>query len=155
MKPLPLTAWLLGFGGVVPFLALFLALLIPGLSPGLVDSQEITLWLLAYAAIILSFIGAVHWGVALARSEDVTSNQTGSWNYVYGIMPALLAWFALLLPHNIALFLMAGLVMLAYGADAVLLFKRLNSDYSILRLYLTAAVSLLLVSSGFAVTLQT
>jgi hypothetical protein len=60
-----------------------------------------------------------------------------------------------LLPHNIALFVMAGLVMLAYGADAVLLFRRLNSDYSILRLYLTAAVSLLLLASGLALTLQT
>ncbi|MEJ2329056.1 MAG: DUF3429 domain-containing protein [Gammaproteobacteria bacterium] len=63
MKPLPLVAWLLGFGGVIPFLVLFLALL-PGLSPGFASSQDITLWLLAYAAIILSFIGAVHWGVA-------------------------------------------------------------------------------------------
>lgn len=154
MKPLPLSAWLLGFGGVIPFLVLFLALL-PGLSPGFVNSQEITLWLLAYAAIILSFIGAVHWGVALAKDGDAMDNGQGGWNFLYGIMPALLAWFALLLPHNIALFLMAGLVMLAYGADAVLLFKRLNSDYSILRLYLTAAVSLLLLASGFALTLQT
>ena len=154
MKPLPLTAWILGFGGVIPFLALFLALL-PGLSPGFADSREITLWLLAYAAIILSFLGAIHWGVALARGDDTANNQSGNWSFFYGIMPALLAWFALLLPHNIALFLMAGLVMLAYGADAILLFKRLNSDYSILRLYLTAAVSLLLLASGFVVTLQT
>jgi len=153
MKPLPLTAWLLGFGGVIPFLVLFLALL-PGLSPGFANSREITLWLLAYAAIILSFIGAVHWGVALAKDDDATGNKQRGWNFLYGIMPALLAWFALLLPHNIALFLMAGLVMLAYGADAVLLFRRLNSDYSILRLYLTAAVSLLLLASGFALTLQ-
>jgi hypothetical protein len=154
MKPLPLVAWLLGFGGVIPFLVLFLALL-PGLSPGFASSQDITLWLLAYAAIILSFIGAVHWGVALAKDEDAMNNQQGSWNFVYGIMPALLAWFALLLPHNIALFFMAALVMLAYGADALLLFRRLNSDYSILRLYLTAAVSLLLLASGFTLTLKT
>ena len=154
MKPLPLMAWLLGFGGVVPFLVLFLALL-PGLTPGFADSQQISLWLLAYAAIILSFIGAVHWGVALATDNDAMNTRQGSWNYLYGIMPALIAWFALLLPHTIALFLMAGLVMLAYGADALLLFKRLNSDYSILRLYLTSAVSLLLLASGFAMTLQT
>lgn len=153
MKPLPLTAWLLGFGGVIPFLVLFLALL-PGLSPGFADSREITLWLLAYAAIILSFLGAIHWGVALARDDDTANELSGKWSFLYGIMPALLAWFALLFPHNIALFLMAGLVMLAYGADAILLFKRLDSDYSILRLYLTAAVSLLLLASGFAVTLQ-
>lgn len=154
MKPLPLTAWVLGFGGVIPFLVLFLALL-PGLSPGFASSQQITLWLLAYAAIILSFIGAIHWGVALATDDDTVNKQQSSRNFLYGIVPALLAWFALLLPHNIALFFMAGLVMLAYGADAVLLFKRLNSDYSILRLYLTAAVSLLLLASGFALTLTT
>jgi uncharacterized membrane protein len=153
MKPLPLTAWLLGFGGVIPFLVLFLALL-PGLSPGFATSREITLWLLAYAAIILSFIGAVHWGVALASVSDDMDKKQMNRNYFYGVMPALLAWLALLLPHNIALFVMAGLVMLAYGADAVLLFRRLNSDYSILRLYLTAAVSLLLLASGLALTLQ-
>jgi hypothetical protein len=60
----------------------------------------------------------------------------------------------LLLPHNIAFFVMAGLVMLAYGGDALLLFKRLKSDYSILRLNLTVAVSLLLTASGLALTLQ-
>ena len=152
MKPLPLTAWVLGFGGVIPFLVLFLALL-PGLSPGFASSQEIALWLLAYAAIILSFIGAIHWGVALAMDDNNADKQQSGRNFLYGIVPALLAWFALLLPHNIAFFIMAGLVMLAYGADAVLLFKRLNSDYSILRLYLTAAVSLLLLASGFALTL--
>ena len=152
MKPLPLTAWVLGFGGVIPFLVLFLALL-PGLSPGFVNSQDVALWLLAYAAIIVSFIGAVHWGVALAMDDGTGSNR-GSNSFLYSILPALLAWFALLLPNNIALFVMAGLVMLAYGGDALLLFNRLKSDYSILRLYLTAAVSLLLLASGLALTLQ-
>ena len=152
MKPLPTTAWVLGFGGVIPFLVLFLALL-PGLTPGFMSSHHVTLMLLAYTAIILSFIGAVHWGVALAMDNEEGENRSGG-HYLYGIVPALIAWFALLLPPNIALFVMAGVVMLAYGADALLLFKRLKSDYSILRLYLTAAVSLLLVASGLALTLQ-
>jgi len=152
MKPLPMTAWVLGFGGVIPFLVLFLALL-PGLTPGFMSSRDVTLMLLAYAAIILSFIGAVHWGVALAMDNEQGEKRSDS-HYLYGIMPALIAWFALLLPPNIALFVMAGVVMLAYAGDALLLFKRLKSDYSILRLYLTAAVSLLLVASGIALTLQ-
>jgi hypothetical protein len=152
MKPLPMTTWVLGFGGVIPFFVLFLALL-PGLTPGFINRQDIALMLLAYAAIILSFIGAVHWGVALAMDDDQVTNQSSN-HYFYGIMPALIAWLVLLLPHNIAFFVMAGLVMLAYGGDALLLFKRLKSDYSILRLYLTAAVSLLLTASGLALTLQ-
>mgnify|MGYP000157996259 FL=1 len=152
MRPLPMSVWLLGFGGVIPFLVLFLALLL-GFEPGFMTSERITLWLLAYAAVIISFLGAVHWGVALTLDDKQFEKESGKY-FVYGILPALLAWFALLLPHNISLFVMAALVMLAYGVDAMLLFKRLKCDYSILRLYLTTAVSLLLAASGLTLTLQ-
>lgn len=152
MRPLPTTAWLLGFGGVMPFLLLFLALLMKFDLPG-VAAVDVADWLLVYAAVIISFIGAVHWGVALAWSEQLSPTDALK-HYLYGVIPALLAWTALLLPAPMALFVLAGIVMLAYGADAVLLFRRLNSDYSILRLYLTSAVSLLLVASGLTLMLE-
>ena len=51
-------AWL-GYGGLLPFGALALLLL---------DGARSALWwpaLLAYGAVILSFVGALHWGFAM------------------------------------------------------------------------------------------
>ena len=50
----------LGYGGLIPFLALTPA--------SLLDHQHGAVWsdaLYAYGAIILSFIGALHWGLAM------------------------------------------------------------------------------------------
>ena len=147
MRPLPTSAWLLGFGGIIPFLMLFMVLLIDIPLPQWAGVIDPAAWLLAYAAVIISFIGAVHWGVALAFQESLPRKEV-SRHFYYGVIPALLAWMALLLPQPAALFAMAALVLLIYAADAMFLFRRLRSDYSILRLYLTSAVSLLLIASG-------
>jgi hypothetical protein len=152
MKPLPVTVWLLGFGGVIPFLLLFVALLLDFEPPSGIEI-DVASWLLAYAAVIVSFLGAVHWGVALAMQEALSRGQLEQ-HFFYGVTPALLAWFVLLLPQPLAFFVMAALVMLAYGFDAMLLFRRLDSDYNVLRLYLTSAVTLLLIASGLTLTLE-
>ena len=63
-KPSP-TALILGWGGVIPFVATALAfhygpayIAITALETGTI-----------YGAVIITFIGAVHWGVALQRDQ--------------------------------------------------------------------------------------
>ena len=149
MKSLPLSAWLLGYAGILPFLLLYLILLF---NPAMLDIyiSHIGLWLLAYAAVILSFLGAVHWGVALSKIDHL-SPLTINLLFGYSVLPSILAWLALLLPVKIAFYVMASLILLAYVVDKLLLFELLNSQYQRLRLHLTIAVSVLLVATGFAV----
>jgi hypothetical protein len=108
--PLPAPARLLGPAGLIPFAGLAAGIWAgwPGAGPALV----------AYGATILAFLGAVHWGLALAAPAGATEAgaQRVAWGRLgLGVVPALLAWVALLLP------LATGLVMLALAILATAL----------------------------------
>jgi len=108
----PLAARVLGFSGLIPFWALALAPLF-GVNPPWVQQA-----LMAYAAVILSFVGALHWGVA------ATVRPQRPWRvFGWSVIPALLAWVALLLPFRDAL------MLLTLGfATAMLVDQRLYVD---------------------------
>lgn len=89
-------ATLLGYLGLLPFL--FTALVL-WTSPWIVLPQSagmIMQWEMYYAAIILSFMGGVRWGLAMmephihAREHFTLQRLTGS------VAPALIAWMALI-----------------------------------------------------------
>ncbi len=105
---LPPLALLLGTGGLVPFLACGLGSVTAG---GAVPADRALLALVEYAAIILSFLGAVHWGLALAgagfaardglgESEAAQGGAVRSGTerarLALGVLPALVGWAALL-----------------------------------------------------------
>ena len=94
-KP-PFMITLLGYGGALPFLGLaactYFKVALPGISP--VEG------LLTYGAVILSFIGALHWGVVMAQHEQVVP-RLASLLYGWSVMPALIAWAALLMPDRV------------------------------------------------------
>ena len=99
---LPPYALLLGLGGLIPFLACGLGSVTAG---GAVPADRALLALIEYAAIILSFLGAVHWGLALATpaQDHAATAQAGSLRpgsdgvrLALGVLPALLGWAALL-----------------------------------------------------------
>jgi len=76
-------AWL-GYAGLIPFVALAAGLwLLTAPYQGALHGA-----LLAYAAIILSFMGAVHWGLAVANDTVETRQLVAS------VIPPLAAWFA-------------------------------------------------------------
>ncbi len=145
MRALPKVAWLLGYGGVIPFVLLTLLLVAPVQVPG-IDAAMISKLLLAYAAIIISFIGAVHWGIALMLDD---SDEQELLMY-YSVIPALSAWLMMLLPQQVALISMAGLVVIAYFMDRVLIFRLMKYDYARLRLHLSVAVGSSLLVAGLA-----
>lgn len=81
-------AWL-GYGGLIPFVALVPA--------GLIDPHHGPIWrdaLYAYGAIILSFVGALHWGMAIAL-PGLDERQRAAC-FAWSVVPALLAWPAFL-----------------------------------------------------------
>jgi hypothetical protein len=85
-------ATLLGNFGLLPFYALAIGAWLP-LAP--MPARLVELAFIGYAAVILSFLGAVHWGLALATPQ-LTKPQ--SWNALgWGVLPSLLGWLALLM----------------------------------------------------------
>ena len=91
IESIPLPAKLIGFGGLVPFVILtFLAFILP-------DPVRLLIFdiLVHYAAVILSFIGAVHWGSAMAVSYNERLTEKYLWSRLsWSIVPALVAWLA-------------------------------------------------------------
>lgn len=133
---LPSGASALGYGGLLPFVAavLGIALLDGDLRVFAVRA------LLAYGAVILSFLGAVHWGLLIERPASETPRRLFA-----GVLPALAGWTALLLPQRHGLALLA----VAFGAfwlyeHRVLGAKLLPEAYLGLRRNLTLGVCSLL-----------
>lgn len=99
----PAVAWL-GYGGLLPFLALAAVGLWAPSTPWWSAA------LLAYGAVILSFVGALHWGFAMAQSGLSATERTHC--FVWSVVPSLMAWPATLLPPA------AGAVLLITGFAA-------------------------------------
>jgi hypothetical protein len=99
---IPMTAAFLGAGGLLPFAGLLIA---PWLGAEPFGRAPIPV-LALYAAIILSFMGAVHWGLAMA---EFGGRRDASWRFGVSVGPALIAWFGLaFLPLAVALRVLAG-----------------------------------------------
>lgn len=138
----PLTAAVLGAAGALPFLGLLMAQ-----RWGVEPFGRPPLSVLAlYAAVILAFMGAVHWGLAMA---EYGGRRDTTWSYIMSVIPALLGWFALaFLPMTVALGVIAlgFALLLAYDLRALRL-GRAPAWYGSLRWPLTlVAVSCLLAA---------
>jgi len=100
-------AWL-GYGGLLPFVGLAVL--------HAADGPRAALWaqaLVGYGAVILSFVGALHWGVAM--SAPVLDAARRRRAFAWSVVPALLAWPALVLPGAAA----AGLLVAGFALHLV------------------------------------
>ncbi len=98
-RHLPPLAVLLGLGGLVPFLACGYATVartMPWDLGAALPPDRALFALVAYASVILSFLGAVHWGFALAEQPLPGSRRVLLPRLGGGVLPALLGWAALL-----------------------------------------------------------
>ena len=143
---IPLAPLALGLAGLIPFWGLALLLLLRGalgLHPAALDMALAT-----YAAIIISFLGGIRWGLAV-RAEDIGAN------YAISVLPSLVAWALLAAPEPWRLAAL-GLTALALGPiDLELVRAGLAPRWlGRLRLILStgAGVALLLGALGLAIT---
>lgn len=88
-RRLPPLALLISVLGVIPFIGAGLE----ATSMNPVIGQLAGHILVAYGAVILSFLGAVHWGFALALEEDDRTVAERE-RLVLGVLPALVGWLA-------------------------------------------------------------
>jgi hypothetical protein len=101
----------LGFAGLVPFVGLAAVLwLAPPEQRPLASAA-----LLGYGAGICSFLGAVHWGLSMRAgpAQPVAS-------LLWGVVPSLLGWGALLVGGALGLLLIAALLCACFAVDRVL-----------------------------------
>ena len=120
-------ALLLGAGGAVPFVGLTpggsaaLRDLVPPGAPGgsvvaWATSRERRVPLqVAYGASILSFLGAVHWGLAMAGGV-----RHGALRFAWSVVPSLAAWPCAVLPPCVGLQVSAGGLLAAAAVDLAL-----------------------------------
>ena len=98
----------LGYGGLIPFVGLTFLVWVADLQ--LVEFLAHAL--AAYAAVIVSFLGGIHWGLGFIRPDGPTRLQ-----FFWGIVPSLLSWLALLMPPYAGLPLLGLIVLACYAVD--------------------------------------
>ncbi|MDA0821634.1 MAG: DUF3429 domain-containing protein [Proteobacteria bacterium] len=105
----PLPALLLGAGGLLPFVGLtLLGAYEPEWSGPLLAA------LASYAAVILSFVGALHWGYAV---QAKSAGRLAFVQYGWSVLPALVGWLALQLPLGTTLRVHSLAFVVCYAVD--------------------------------------
>ena len=115
---LPTVALLLGVAGLLPFIGCGILAVSPGTTE---TAKQGVLALLAYGAVILGFLGGVHWGFALRPMPEgvVLPDAANRTRLAIGVVPSLIGWLALLAPLGGVPDL--GLAVLIVGFLAVVL----------------------------------
>lgn len=103
----PLWARRLGYAGLAPFVvgALLVHVVHPEAHP------YATLALAAYGAAILSFLGGIHWGVAM-RAGAVDAGV-----FTWAVVPSLVAWVATVMPPSAGLVVLGAMLVVCYAVD--------------------------------------
>jgi Protein of unknown function (DUF3429) len=133
---IPRSAFWLGAAGVLPFAACAVQILAAWpLSPRLIGPALYALTL--YGAVILSFMGGVQWGMAVAQ----TPSDADARRFSISVLPAFAAWAGLWLGE------LRGFLLLLAGFVALLVYDlwtvrqgEAPQWYARLRIGLTAAV---------------
>ena len=108
--PPPLVVWL-GYGGLIPFVALA-----AGLQFSADWAERLGHWLIGYGAVILSFVGALHWGFAMMIEELALARRQRA--YAWSVIPSLLGFLAVMLGPSLGYSLLIVGFALAYWQDA-------------------------------------
>ncbi len=134
----------LGYGGLIPFLALA--------ALTVADRGRAAMWhgyLRAYGAVILSFVGALHWGFGMVLGE-ITATQRDAM-LGWSVVPCLLAFAALVANSDLGDVLLAGGFLVHYLQDRRLAAMcALPPWYLALRLRLSAVAVMCVVAGDLS-----
>ena len=122
----------LGYLAVLPFVLGAAAVLWSDADWRPLASQTLTV----YAAVVLSFIGAIHWGLAFPQPEADTRL------FVWGVVPSIVAWLAVLLQPRVGLAIHAAMLIGCYVVDRNVYRKEHVERWLPLRLRLTIVATL-------------
>ncbi|MEZ5706122.1 MAG: DUF3429 domain-containing protein [Burkholderiaceae bacterium] len=135
----------LGYGGLIPLV--LLAALVWLVANDL--QTWVAMALVAYAALIASFLGGIHWGIAWqAGMRERVDRQTPRAlhaqrrHVLWGIVPSLLAWPGILMPAFAGLAWLGFLLVISYLADRALYPRAGLQQWLTLRFRLSAVAAL-------------
>ena len=100
----PIALWL-GYAGLIPFVAGAVLAWLPQTGSQPVVAAALS----AYAAVIVSFLGGIHWGIGFRDGMPRL--------FLWGVLPSLVAAVALLLPPRHGLWIHGVMLLLCYVVD--------------------------------------
>ncbi|RTL33217.1 MAG: DUF3429 domain-containing protein [Burkholderiales bacterium] len=131
-----LLAHRLAYAGLLPFVVGAALVWLFGDGKHAEQHYWVTLALSAYAALIISFLGGIHWGMAFVSSSTAPSAL------VWGISASLLGWLGALLSPYGGLALHGAVLIACYVIDRRVYPQLGAADWLTLRFRLTAVASL-------------
>jgi uncharacterized protein DUF3429 len=117
LPPIERQATILAYSGLVPFFALFIVV---WLTPGLIDigpGTQIIYWGMMYGAILLSFMGGIHWGIALMQTRENRDLTSILERFSGSLLPAIIGWIAI-----IPSYLLGPVIIPSFWRFALMLF---------------------------------
>ncbi len=108
----------------------------PRLNPVPSPTSPSAAALSAYAAVIVSFLGGIHWGFAM-RQADAPASLAG-----WGVVPSLVAWVAVVMPPYAGLIVQGAMLVACYLVDRRVYLAQGAAGWLTLRFRLTAVASL-------------
>lgn len=72
-----------------------------------------TLMLSCYAAVIVSFLGGIHWGLTMRQVPTAVP----TWFFGWGVVPSLVAWVAVVMPPYAGLVVHGVMLVACYLVD--------------------------------------
>lgn len=135
-KPGPL-ALRLGYAGLIPFVAgALLVWLVPPDAQPVESHPFVVLALAAYAAVIISFLGGIHWGLAMRHAEPPLPLLA------WGVVPSLVAWLAVMMPPEGGLVIQGVMLLLCYAVDRRIYPAQGAAPWLVLRFRLSGVAAL-------------
>lgn len=130
----------LGYAGLIPFVLLALAMWV--VEPQL--QAWVAIAMASYAALIVSFLGGIHWGLAwqAGQAGHPAERHALRGHFIWGVMPSLLAWPGLLMPAYAGLAWLGFLLALCYLVDRQLYRRAGLAGWLSLRFHLSAVAAL-------------
>lgn len=125
------TAKLLGYAGLLPFILIPVFIII-----GLMDAYIGYLHFVQYSAIILSFMGGIHW-------FDALQNRRKNHQLFASMLPSIVAWLSLVFLDGtvlLSILSLSHLGVLVYDKYVLALEKDILIEYTQLRVLLTTVV---------------
>ncbi|MFM8901522.1 MAG: DUF3429 domain-containing protein [Burkholderiales bacterium] len=99
----------LGYAGLIPFVVVAILVWLVR-----ADAQPFaTLMVSCYAAVIVSFLGGIHWGLTMRHSGRVVP----PWFYGWAVLPSLVAWVAVVMPPYAGLVVHGVMLVACYLVD--------------------------------------
>jgi hypothetical protein len=130
-----LTVRAIGYAGLIPFIGLSAL----GVLWHDIHHSAILFSLLAYGATIISFLGAIHWGLAMRLEKPDT------FSIIWGVIPSLVAWGSLIVDTQWGLAIQFIALWICFFVDFKLYPQFGVSQWLSMRLQLTVMAGICLV----------